>query len=67
MHVFTRRFIHPRPASNRRQHSPKDQVLQGDCTRAMGLLQAGTVDFILTEPPYITHYRDRRIASVNLV
>jgi site-specific DNA-methyltransferase (adenine-specific) len=64
MHVFTRRFIHPLPASNRRQHSPKDQVLQGDCVHTMELLPAGTVDFILTDPPYITHYRDRTGRSV---
>jgi adenine-specific DNA-methyltransferase len=35
------------------------QVLLGDCVQVMDAVAAGTVDFILTDPPYITHYRDR--------
>lgn len=59
MHSFTRRFIPQLPASDRRQRLPRNQVLQGDCTEVMRELPAGSVDFILTDPPYITHYRDR--------
>ena len=31
----------------------------GDCTALMGRLEAASVDFVLTDPPYITRYRDR--------
>ena len=34
-------------------------ILQGDCVEVMRSLPSGSVDFILTDPPYITRYRDR--------
>jgi site-specific DNA-methyltransferase (adenine-specific) len=34
-------------------------VIHGDCVEAMQRLDAASVDSILTDPPYITHYRDR--------
>ena len=34
-------------------------VIHGDCIRVMGRLAAGSVDFILTDPPYLARYRDR--------
>jgi DNA modification methylase len=36
-----------------------DTVMLGDCVGLMGRLEAESVDFVLTDPPYITHYRDR--------
>jgi len=34
-------------------------VLQGDCTEWMRRMDRNSVDFILTDPPYITRYRGR--------
>lgn len=34
-------------------------IINGDCIAAMNDLAAESVDFILTDPPYITRYRDR--------
>ncbi len=34
-------------------------VLNGDCTLLMTGMEANSVDFILTDPPYITRYRGR--------
>jgi adenine-specific DNA-methyltransferase len=34
-------------------------VMLGDCIALMNRLDAESVDFILTDPPYITHYRSR--------
>ncbi|MER9586484.1 hypothetical protein [Mesorhizobium sp. M0276] len=34
-------------------------VLLGDCIEQMQRLAAGSVDFILTDPPYLVRYRDR--------
>jgi site-specific DNA-methyltransferase (adenine-specific) len=36
-----------------------DTVMLGDCVGLMGRLEAESIDFVLTDPPYITHYRDR--------
>ena len=34
-------------------------VLQGDCVTVMRQLRSGSVDFVLTDPPYLAHYRSR--------
>ena len=34
-------------------------VLQGDCVSVMRQLSSGSVDFVLTDPPYLAHYRSR--------
>jgi site-specific DNA-methyltransferase (adenine-specific) len=34
-------------------------VLQGDCVNVMRQLRTGSVDFVLTDPPYLAHYRSR--------
>lgn len=34
-------------------------VIHGDCIQAMRGLQSRSVDFILTDPPYLVNYRDR--------
>jgi DNA modification methylase len=39
-------------------------VLQGDCVQIMRQMQSGSVDFVITDPPYITRYCDRSSRSV---
>ena len=34
-------------------------VLQGDCVEVMRGLRSCSVDFVLTDPPYLAHYRSR--------
>jgi DNA modification methylase len=34
-------------------------VVRGDCVQVMGQLPANSVDFILTDPPYLVNYLDR--------
>jgi DNA modification methylase len=34
-------------------------ILRGDCTKLLPQLRAGSVNFILTDPPYITRYKSR--------
>lgn len=38
---------------------PRNTILQGDCTVLLPQLAAGSVDFILTDPPYIAAYNSR--------
>lgn len=38
---------------------PSDTILQGDCIRVMRHIPYRSIDFILTDPPYVTHYRAR--------
>jgi DNA modification methylase len=39
--------------------SSTNQILHGDCVRIMRQMPAESVDFILTDPPYLVNYRDR--------
>lgn len=34
-------------------------ILHGDCTKVIPRLQKGSVDLVLTDPPYIVNYRSR--------
>lgn len=36
-----------------------NRIIHGDCVEAMKSLDAGSVGFILTDPPYLVNYRDR--------
>jgi len=36
-----------------------NQILHGDCIQMMRQMPAESVDFILTDPPYLVNYRDR--------
>ena len=36
-----------------------NQILHGDCIQVMQKMPANSVDFILTDPPYLVNYRDR--------
>jgi site-specific DNA-methyltransferase (adenine-specific) len=38
---------------------PRNTILKGDCISLMRDLERHSVDFILTDPPYITRYRGR--------
>jgi len=37
----------------------RNTILNGDCLNILPQFGGGTVDFILTDPPYITHYKSR--------
>ncbi len=39
-------------------------IVHGDCLHVMPRISAGSVDFILTDPPYITRYQDRAGRSI---
>lgn len=41
------------------QQLPVNTILNGDCIKVMHDLPANSVDFILTDPPYLVNYRDR--------
>lgn len=34
-------------------------ITNGDCIPVMAAMPAASVDFILTDPPYLVNYRDR--------
>ena len=36
-----------------------NRILHGDCIEAMRRMPTQSVDFILTDPPYLVNYRDR--------
>ena len=41
------------------QSSFTDKILHGDCIEVMQHMPSNSVDFILTDPPYLVNYRDR--------
>jgi len=41
------------------QQLPINTILHSDCIQAMRQIPANSVDFILTDPPYLVNYRDR--------
>ena len=41
------------------QPIPIDTIVRGDCVEVMRQMPSASVDFILTDPPYITRYIDR--------
>ncbi|WP_334146687.1 DNA methyltransferase [Hyphomicrobium sp.] len=42
----------------------RNAVLHGDCIELMRRMERNAVDFILTDPPYVTRYRDRQGRTV---
>jgi site-specific DNA-methyltransferase (adenine-specific) len=40
--------------------APRNVIFNADCIDVMQAFDSGTVDFILTDPPYVTRYRDRQ-------
>ena len=43
---------------------PSNAVLHGDCVSIMQSLPANSIDFILTDPPYLVRYQDREGRSI---
>jgi len=41
-----------------------NSIMQGDCIQVMRQMPANSVDFILTDPPYLVNYRDRSGRSI---
>lgn len=41
-----------------------NQIIHGDCIEIMRRMPRNTVDFILTDPPYLVNYRDRTGRSI---
>jgi site-specific DNA-methyltransferase (adenine-specific) len=41
-----------------------NQILHGGCVETMQQIPADSVDFILTDPPYLVNYRDRSGRSI---
>lgn len=46
-------------AASSQQSTFTNQILHGDCVEVMRQMPAKSVDFILTDPPYLVNYRDR--------
>ncbi len=40
-------------------NTPRNAILSGDCIEVMRGFERASVDFILTDPPYVTRYRGR--------
>lgn len=60
MSRFHRRFRpQARSAGAEAPALPRNTVIHGDCLAVMPTLPSGSVDFILTDPPYLVRYRDR--------
>jgi DNA modification methylase len=45
-------------------NTPRNVIFNGDCIDVMRSFDRGTVDFILTDPPYVTNFRDRQGRTV---
>jgi site-specific DNA-methyltransferase (adenine-specific) len=41
------------------QQLPVNEILHGNCIEKMREMPANSIDFILTDPPYLVNYRDR--------
>ena len=41
-------------------NAPRNMVFNADCIDVMQAIDTGAVDFILTDPPYVTNYKDRQ-------
>lgn len=44
--------------------APRNMIFNGDCIDVMQAFDTGSIDIILTDPPYVTNYRDRQGRSV---
>lgn len=45
-------------------NTPRNLIINADCINAMRSFDRGAVDFILTDPPYVTNFRDRQGRAV---
>ena len=41
-----------------------NRIINGDCLAVLPQLASGSVDFVLTDPPYLVNYRDRQGRSL---
>jgi DNA modification methylase len=46
------------------QNNLTNQIVHGECIEVMRQMPANSVDFILTDPPYLVNYRDRTGRSI---
>ncbi len=46
-------------ATSQPKNLPLNRILHGDCIQLMRQLPGRSVDFILTDPPYLVNYFDR--------
>lgn len=46
-------------------HPPRNAILHGDCIDILGNLAPSSVDFVLTDPPYLVRYKSRDGKSVH--
>jgi hypothetical protein len=46
-------------AATAQQSNFTNQIFHGDCIEVMCQMPTNSVDFILTDPPYLVNYRDR--------
>lgn len=56
------------PVSGAPTSAPRNTILHGDCVTLMENIPDNSVDFILTDPPYLVNYRPRsgqRVANDN--
>lgn len=45
-------------------NTPRNLIINANCIDAMRTFDRGSVDFILTDPPYVTRFRDRQGRTV---
>jgi len=45
-------------------NTPRNLIINANCIDAMRTFDRGSVDFILTDPPYVTRFRDRQGRAV---
>jgi DNA modification methylase len=45
-------------------NTPRKLIINANCIDAMRTFERGSVDFILTDPPYVTRFRDRQGRTV---
>lgn len=45
-------------------NTSRNLIINANCIDAMRTFDRGSVDFIMTDPPYVTHYRDRQGRTV---
>jgi site-specific DNA-methyltransferase (adenine-specific) len=55
-------IYNPSGTAARHQCGPElstNRIIHGDCIQILSGLDSGSIDFVLTDPPYITHYKSR--------
>ena len=54
------------PVATAQQSTFTNQIPHGDCIEVMRQMPANSVDFILTDPPYLVNYRDRSGRTIRM-